>query len=124
MLAVPQIAEASWGHVVGASALNLRSCPSIQCARITSLPYGAPVWIDGASGGWYHVTWNGLPGFVSARFVAVTGVGPRPVYPVYPAPIVRPIAPLPYSWWGYPYPRTNFFLGFSFGNQHHHHNHH
>lgn len=96
MLVVPQIAEAAWGYVTGASALNLRTCASVSCARITSMPYGARVWIMGSTGGWYQLNYNGAVGYASGRYVS-TGVAAPPPY-FGPAPFVgRPPPPT----WGY-----------------------
>jgi hypothetical protein len=69
VLAVPQIAAAAWGTVT-ASALNLRSCASASCAKVTALPAGARVWIDGSVGGWYHLTYNGVAGYAYGRYIS------------------------------------------------------
>jgi uncharacterized protein YraI len=79
MMATPQGAHASWGVVTGAAALNLRSCASASCPRLTAMPNGAQVWIDGVSGGWYHVTYNGVVGYASARYISTGGSVPAPV---------------------------------------------
>ena len=57
LLAVPTIAEAAWGLTTGTA--NVRTGPSTAYARITTLPGGAQVWIDGQQSGWYHVVYNG-----------------------------------------------------------------
>lgn len=77
-IAVPGIAHAAWGQATGS--VNLRTCASTQCARIATVPAGAQVWVNGAQGSWYSVSFNGLQGFVSASYVA-TGMMPGPRAP-------------------------------------------
>ena len=95
MLAMPQIAEAAWGQVTGASALNLRTCPSVSCARLVAMPYGARVWIDGATGGWYHLNYGGIQGYASGRYIATA--------PAALPPVVRRPPPPTYGYWQYPW---------------------
>jgi len=118
MLAVPQVAQANWGQVANASALNLRACPSAACAKIAVMPRGAPVWINGVSGGWYQVVYNGVTGYASGRYIVAAAI-----VPTYPNYVVRtlPPPPPPSYWWG---PRYNYwygrpsglYLGFRFGH--------
>jgi uncharacterized protein YraI len=68
LLAIPSIAEAAWGQATGS--VNMRACASTSCARIGVVPAGAQVWVGGAQGGWYLVTFNGRQGFVSGRYIA------------------------------------------------------
>ena len=68
MVALPQIAAAAEGYVTGD--LNLRTCASVRCARIAVMPRGAPVLIIGSQSGWYQLSYRGLVGFASARYVA------------------------------------------------------
>lgn len=96
MLAMPQVAEAAWGYVTGASALNLRTCASVRCARITAMPYGARVWITGSTGGWYQLNYNGVVGYASGRYVS-TAVAAAPPPFVGPPVVYRPPPPT----WGY-----------------------
>ena len=118
-LAAPQAAQAAgWGTVVGASALNLRACPSVQCQKVAVMPGGAPVWINGVSGGWYHVVFNGVPGYASGRYVATANVAPPVPYPT--AVVRRPPPPPPHWWWWGPryptwYRPSGLYLGFHFG---------
>jgi len=117
MLAVPQVAEAAWGYVAGASALNLRTCASASCSRITSMPYGARVWIMGATGGWYQLNYNGRVGYASARYVAAGPVaGPAVRYPAPPPAYWGP-GPGRYPWpyTHYPYRQPGFYFGFRIG---------
>ena len=67
-VAAPQIATAASGTVT-AGTLNLRSCASVNCAALMAMPAGAAVSIDGATGGWYHLTYNGVTGYASARYI-------------------------------------------------------
>lgn len=53
------------------STLNLRSLPSKTAPILASIPNGAMVTIYGTIWGWYVVTWNGLTGYVDARYVTV-----------------------------------------------------
>ena len=87
MMIVPQIAEAAWGRVT--TDLNLRACAGTQCGRIDVMPAGARVWIDGAVGSWYRVSYRGLTGFASGNYIAAGRYAPRHrrhVRPAYPAP--------------------------------------
>lgn len=93
MLALPQVAEAAWGQATGS--VNMRTCPSTACAKITVVPAGARVWVTGVSGGWYSLRFNGLYGFVSGRYIAVGAVGPWP--------IVRRPPPPPFGYWQKPW---------------------
>jgi uncharacterized protein YraI len=71
MMAAPSAVYAgSAGIVTGTSALSLRSCASVTCARLAVIPSGVQVSIDGSSGGWYHVSYNGALGYASAHFIA------------------------------------------------------
>jgi uncharacterized protein YraI len=98
IVAIPQIASAAWGTVTGASALNLRTCASVNCARVAAMPYGAQVWIDGSSGGWYHVTYNGVSGYASGNYISTTtAMIPPPVQP----PVYRAPPPPPPPIYGY-----------------------
>lgn len=73
--AVPSIANAAWGQATGS--VNMRTCASTQCAKITTVPAGAQVWVNGSQGGWYSVNFNGRQGFVSGNYIA-TGMMPGP----------------------------------------------
>jgi Bacterial SH3 domain len=68
-LTAPQIAAAASGTVT-AAALNLRSCASLNCATVATMPRGARVSIDAATGAWYHLTYNGVAGYASSRYVS------------------------------------------------------
>ena len=68
-LAIPTVALADWGQVTGS--VNLRTGPGANYHRITTLPAGARIWVNGSAGnGWVSVTWNNNAGFVSGKYVA------------------------------------------------------
>ena len=57
-LAIPSAALAAWGQVTGD--VNMRTGPSAVLERITTLPAGARVWVNGGAGnGWISVSYNG-----------------------------------------------------------------
>jgi uncharacterized protein YraI len=134
IVAIPGIAAAAWGTVTGASALNLRSCASVNCAKVAVMPYGARVWIDGSTGGWYHLTYNGVAGYASGRYISTTTTMIPPPPPTYRAPPPPPPPTWGYyqrPWWdshygawydgrrwywnGRWYDHPTFYFGFSFG---------
>ncbi len=125
MLAVPNVASAAfWGRTVGY--LNLRSCPSVNCGKITTMPPGAAVRINGSSGGWYHLNFRGIAGYASARYITTAAAPPvmqRPPPPAF-GYCRRPWWDSRYgAWydgcrWYYRnrwYNRPSFFFGFRFG---------
>ena len=80
LLAVPTMAMAAWGHVTGN--VNLRTGPGTNYARITTLPAGASVFVNGAAGnGWVNVRYGNVTGYVSGNYVTTNVVRPRPVPP-------------------------------------------
>lgn len=92
-LAIPGIAMAAWGQVTGN--VNLRTGPSGQYNRITTLPAGARVWVNGAAGnGWLSVRYGNWTGFVSGNYIAYASVRPR---------IYRPPPPPPTGYWHRPW---------------------
>jgi uncharacterized protein YraI len=108
MVAIPAIANAAWGTATGT--VNMRACPSTQCARLTTVPAGAQVWIGGAQGGWYQVSFAGANGFVSGRFIA-TGMANRPL-PFYGNPGPQ------YGFWQGPPPRFGYMQKPWWDNRH------
>jgi len=84
LFAVPQIAHAAWGVATGN--VNMRTCPSTQCLRITVVPVGARVWIAGKRGGWYLVNYARRRGYVSGRFIAAAVLPPRYLRPYFLPP--------------------------------------
>ena len=83
--APPQQQQGSWGTVSGASSLNLRTCAGTKCARIAAMPFGARVFIDGATAGWYHVSYSGVPGYASAHYISTAAL-PLPSRRTYTPP--------------------------------------
>ena len=67
-LAVPAIAQASWGQATGT--VNMRTCASTSCPVITVVPAGTQVWVSGGVGSWYHINYGGRDGFIAANYVA------------------------------------------------------
>jgi uncharacterized protein YraI len=121
MIALPQIAEAAWGQAI--DDLNVRACAGPQCPPIGILPAGARVWVDRSLSGWSQITFNGMTGYVSARYIgfgyaAAPPYAPDPVYVPGPALVYVPqvvvAGPYPqhvipaqpfygYAWPGYQY---------------------
>jgi len=71
-------ASADPGRATGA--VNMRECASTRCARILTIPAGAPVEVVGAEGAWYEVEYLGRSGFVYSRYIALSGYVAPPVY--------------------------------------------
>ena len=68
-LAIPTVALADWGQITGS--VNLRAGPGTGYQRLTTLPAGARIWVNGSAGnGWVSVTYNGNGGYVSGSYVA------------------------------------------------------
>lgn len=108
MVAIPAIAHAAWGTATGN--VNMRTCPSTQCARIGTVPAGAQVWVGGAQGGWYQVNFNGAQGFVSGNYIA-TNVAMRPPPAYGPGPGFRgpQFGGPQYGNWRGPPPRSGYW---------------
>lgn len=51
------------------AALNVRTAPGITNPRITALPPGTTISISETSDGWYHISANGVSGWVSGDYV-------------------------------------------------------
>lgn len=61
-----------WGTVVtDGSNLNMRSYPAITGKIISSKPNNATVMVNGQTGNWYVVTYNGISGYASADYIVV-----------------------------------------------------
>ena len=61
-----------WGTVVtDGSGLNIRSYPSLDGKIIGSIPNGAVVTINGETGNWYVVSYNGITGYSSADYITI-----------------------------------------------------
>ena len=67
-----QAGAVRWGTVTtDGSRLNIRSYPSLSGKIIGSLPNGASVTINGKTGDWYVVSYNGIVGYSSGRFITI-----------------------------------------------------
>jgi uncharacterized protein YraI len=72
--------------------VNLRSCASTRCQRLTTIPNGARVWVFNCAG-WCELEYRGIHGFASANYIAVGGWQ-------QPPPVVRPPLP-PAIYWNF-----------------------
>lgn len=90
-----QSANAATGYTT--VALNLRTCASASCPRITTIPAGARVWIHSCDG-WCDLTYAGRRGFAHGKYIVAGVYAPAPprVY-ITPPRIYRPIVP-PRRW--------------------------
>lgn len=57
---------------VTASSLSLRSGAGSNYARLTTIPSGKVLTVEGAVGAWYQVTYDKFTGYVSGAFVSAT----------------------------------------------------
>lgn len=77
--------------------VNMRTCGSTSCGKITTIPAGAQVDII-SCGGWCELIYAGQRGFASANYIRQGGGGGytpvQPIYPPAPAP-VQPVYPVP-----------------------------
>lgn len=79
-------ANAAQGWATGN--VNLRTCGSTRCDKITTIPAGAQVEVY-SCGGWCELSFAGYHGFASANYIRMGG-------PVAPPPrVVRPVQPIP-----------------------------
>lgn len=62
--------------------LNLRSGASTQSGKLASIPGGTVLALEGTSGSWYKVTYNGVTGYVSAEYMVSTTESVGTVAPV------------------------------------------
>lgn len=85
LLAVSMVspALAATGNVnTEGSTLRLRSEPNTGSSVLTKLPHNSQVdVIDQADAGWYHVSYKGMEGYVSADYLIVTEDGEEPAAP-------------------------------------------
>jgi uncharacterized protein YraI len=49
--------------------LNFRTGPGVRYDVIAALPGCTRIHVYESYGGWYHATWNGIDGWVSANYV-------------------------------------------------------
>lgn len=72
------------------ASLNMRSGDSVSHRVVRVLPKGAEVkYLETAPSGWYKVTYSGVTGYVSNKYIAVTKASPQP-QPEAPTPIPAP----------------------------------
>lgn len=65
-------ATTSYGQVAtSGSALNLRSGPSTDYSRLTTIPDGTILTLSSSTDGWYYVTYNGVSGYVSGSYLTL-----------------------------------------------------
>jgi uncharacterized protein YraI len=130
LVALPGAADAAVSAYATGN-VNMRTCGSTSCPRITTVPAGAPVTIYGCTGGygWCDTQYGGYRGWVSGRYlqaiapgyarpsplpaigallgIAILGaaIADHPHYYPYPYPYYYGY-PRPYNWRpGYRYPR-------------------
>ena len=101
-LAVPTIASAAWGQVTGS--VNMRTGPSPGYQRITTLPAGARVWVNGPAGnGWVSISYSGQSGFVSGSYIASSGIAIGEPYPGQRPPFMHRSPPPGGGYWHKPW---------------------
>ena len=118
MIAIPAIAHAAWGTATGS--VNFRTCASTSCPSMGVVPGGAQVWINGAQGSWYNVSFQGRQGFVHGNYVA-TGYAQGPQYggPQYGGPqFIAPRYPRYAGMWRGPPPRYGYWRNPWWDNRH------
>ena len=64
--------------IITGDCVNLRATPSTDGAIVTKLSYGETVDLVSLDDGWYSISYNGAPGFVSADYLRVDD-GTNPV---------------------------------------------
>lgn len=61
-----------WGTVVtDGTGLNIRSYPSLAGRILGSAPNGAKILVNGATNGWFVVSYNGIVGYSDSRFIDI-----------------------------------------------------
>jgi uncharacterized protein YraI len=76
MMALPAMANAAAGAYATGN-VNMRTCGSTSCPRITTVPAGAPVTIYGCTGGygWCDTQYGGYRGWVSGSYLQAIAPG-------------------------------------------------
>lgn len=95
LVALPSIASAAYA----VRAVNERAGPGTGYAVLATIPAGSYVAVHSCASSWCQVTWQGITGWVSARYIGAGGaVYAEPAYP--PAVIVAPTIGygLEYGW--------------------------
>lgn len=80
--------------------VNMRSCGSTSCGKITVIPEGAEVEVYGCDG-WCELDFAGYHGYASRRYIALGDGGYAPVPP--PVVVRPPIPPRVYWQYGRPH---------------------
>lgn len=63
--------------ILGTDAVNIRSCPSLDCDVVSVAPLGSEVEVTGDErDGWVPVSWGNVEGFAYALFVGSDGEAP------------------------------------------------
>ena len=76
--------------------VNMRTEPTVNAARITTIPAGAPLEVHGCPS-WCQVTFNGRTGWVSSNYISTDYAGGyEPEY--VPAPRYSYYEPAPRRW--------------------------
>lgn len=109
--ALPGAADAAVSAFATGS-VNMRTCGSTSCPRITTIPAGSPVSIYGCTGGygWCDTQYGGYRGWVSGRYLQAYAPGyaqPSPVPAIGAllgiAILGAALADRPYYYRPYPY---------------------
>ena len=69
-------------------AANMRTCASVRCPRILTIPARARVWVFYCER-WCRVSFAGRRGFAHGRYIRITGYYHRPPSVIVPPPIYR-----------------------------------
>lgn len=72
-----EITEASGTKYIIADSLNVRSGPDTSYSRIGSLKYASEIEVNGQSGIWYRISYNGKTGFVRGDYLSDTKPEPK-----------------------------------------------
>lgn len=77
-LVLPASAQAYYAVTEGA--VNMRTGPGVNYARITTLPAGVQVWVSDCAPRWCRVSWRSTSGWVASSYLS-GGQAAAPVYP-------------------------------------------
>ena len=76
MLVTPAYAESA--KVTG-SEVNIRSGPGINYSVVACLPRGAAITVtDSSNSDWYAVSYKGITGFMSSRYISISNESSAP----------------------------------------------
>jgi uncharacterized protein YraI len=70
-VAIPIVGIGEWGTVTTkiSDTVNMRASPSMGGRVISSIPYGAEIYIVSRQGDWYLVEWGGRRGWANTRYI-------------------------------------------------------